>query len=61
MWKCTRCNETGIRNFNMHVCKGKRDLEQMPLDLLREVCLGVLDEDEAWKLTDERIVGASNG
>lgn len=57
MWKCTRCNEVGDGSFDEHVCKGKRNLEQMPLDLLRLLCSGDMTEDEAWKEADERAAG----
>lgn len=59
MWKCTRCGEVGDDSFDEHVCKGKRNLEQLPLDLLRDLCNKIITEDEAWRLADERTTGGA--
>lgn len=59
---CSRCNEV-VEGHNElalemawddHVCKGKRNLDELDTDLLREVATGQLAEDEAWATHDLR-------
>ena len=57
-FKCDRCDEVivgsdedmAVRNFDEHACKGKRDLSELPLHILKDLALGKIDEKEAWKL-----------
>jgi hypothetical protein len=60
--ECDRCGKTmtarneieAERLFDAHVCKGLRNLDDMPFDLLRKVVYDELTEDEAWTLADVR-------
>lgn len=60
--KCSRCGKvmTGKdeydceMKFNQHKCKGKRDLNKMPMDLLRLVAMKKMKEEDAWKEADKR-------
>jgi hypothetical protein len=61
--KCSRCGKTlsgkdeydAEMKFNMHKCKGKRDLHDMPTDLLKLVATKKMKEDDAWKELDIRM------
>ncbi len=58
--KCTRCGEIiNAENehdsevkFNIHKCKGMRDIHTMPFDLLTAVVKHEMTEEEAWKAFD---------
>lgn len=60
--RCSRCKKTfrgkdeydAEMKFNMHKCKGKRDLNKMPMDLLKLVATNKMKEDDAWKEADKR-------
>jgi hypothetical protein len=59
--RCKRCGETFAgsemdteRQFSEHTCKGKRDLNELPTDLLGQVATGKMSEEEAFKTADER-------
>ena len=60
--KCSRCGELicGETELSLelawddHRCSGKRDLDAMDMDLLREVATGEIQEDEAWATHDLR-------
>ena len=57
-FKCTRCSEvvSGASEydaevaFGNHTCTGKRDLSEMPTDILLRVINQEITEAEAWKL-----------
>ena len=57
-FKCTRCgkvvsghDEHGAElAFNEHTCKGKRELSELPLPILKQLAMKEITEDEAWKL-----------
>lgn len=59
---CSRCskvveghNELALEMaWDDHVCAGKRNLDEMDMDLLREVAKGQLAEEEAWATHDLR-------
>jgi hypothetical protein len=50
---CARCGETGY-DFDLHKCEGMRDLRDMDHDILLLLCKDEIDEDEAWKRSDEK-------
>jgi hypothetical protein len=60
--KCSRCKKVIVgkdeydaeMKFNMHKCKGMRDLYDMPMDLLELVVKGKMTEIQAWKEADKR-------
>ena len=57
-FKCDRCGEVIVGSdeydaevkFDEHSCKGKRELSELPLHILKDLALGKIDEKEAWKL-----------
>ncbi len=53
---CDRCGAKGF-NFDVHRCKGLRDLSKLPVDLLRELAYKRIDEDEAWRESEARAAG----
>lgn len=59
---CKRCGKKLVGRteqdaeafFDQHECKGKRDLREMPTDLLAKLALGELTEDQAWEIANKR-------
>ena len=68
--KCNRCQKifsgkdeySAEQKFNGHKCKG-RDLNEMPMHLLKRICRNELTEVEAWKIVDrtKELFGEQNG
>lgn len=60
--KCKRCGKIMMGNdelsaermFDQHVCKGMRDLSEMPTDILYKVATKEISEEDGWKLVDKR-------
>lgn len=40
--------------FSQHKCKGKRDLNEMPMEILGRLARREITEEEAWALTEKR-------
>ncbi|MEJ2724395.1 MAG: hypothetical protein P8175_07075 [Deltaproteobacteria bacterium] len=61
-FKCERCGKiiTGKDEFDAeikfidHACEGMRDLNELPVDLLRKVARGEITAEEAWAIKEER-------
>jgi hypothetical protein len=54
--QCDRCGAVmGALDFNVHQCRGKRDLSKMPINILRKLAYKQITEDEAWRLTDSAL------
>ena len=56
-FKCDRCYEVIVGSdeynaevkFDEHACKGKRDLSELPLHILKDLAYGKITGKEAWK------------
>jgi len=60
--KCSRCHEIisgrskleTERKFDQHICKGLRDINKLPLELLGQIISNKLTEKEAWEIYDKQ-------
>lgn len=67
--KCSRCGEIMKGKdecdaeilFANHTCKGKRDLNDLPTDILRKLALKQITEPEAWQEAGMRESGSGKG
>jgi len=56
-FKCDRCGEVIVGSdeydaevkFDEHSCKGKRELSELPLHILKDLAMGKITEKEAWE------------
>lgn len=51
--KCSRCGKMMSNDeFNLHKCANKRDLKNIPDELLLKIIENKITEEEAWKIID---------